>query len=153
MGIVKKLKSIFLIKSLTDSMDDQLYVLKLEMGKWYIGRTANVERRFQQHVEGVGAKWTGLHKPISIEMTRPLLSEHDEDMTTLEYMIKYGIYNVRGGKWCAVEFRPWQVREVERVVAHYKTSVFISEKMRNMGNFFSDMWSSLKTELYYLTMV
>jgi predicted GIY-YIG superfamily endonuclease len=98
-------------------MEDQLYVLKLDAGKWYIGRTANVERRFQQHCDGTGAKWTGLHRPISIELSRPLLSEEDEDRTTRDYMVKYGIYNVRGGQYCAVELKKWNIKQIHNDIA------------------------------------
>ena len=116
-------------------MEDQLYVLKLEAGKWYIGRTANVERRFQQHLSGTGAKWTGLHKPISIEMTRPLLSEEDEDRTTREYMVKYGIYNVRGGKYCAVEPRPWHIRQAKNDIAADRFKYNVAETSKKMREF------------------
>ena len=76
---------------------DVLYVLRLQNEKWYIGRTSNLERRFTQHMNGTGAKWTVLHVPINIHESRPLVSDEDEDLVTLEYMKQYGIYNVRGG--------------------------------------------------------
>jgi len=113
-------------------MEDQLYVLKLEAGKWYIGRTANVERRFQQHLDGTGAKWTGLHKPISIEMTRPLLSEEDEDHTTRQYMVKYGIYNVRGGKYCSVEFKSFNIKGIHNDIAADKFKYNVEETSRKI---------------------
>ena len=62
---------------------DVLYVLRLRNDKWYIGRTSNLERRFEQHMNGDGAKWTSLHKPINIHESRPLVSDEDEDLVTL----------------------------------------------------------------------
>ena len=93
---------------------DVLYVLRLQNEKWYIGRSSNLERRFTQHMDGTGAKWTVLHVPINIHESRPLVSDEDEDLFTLEYMKQYGIYNVRGGSFCAVEFRPWHVKEIKK---------------------------------------
>lgn len=82
---------------------DYLYVLKLEKGKWYIGKSANVERRYEQHLTGKGAKWTQLHKPVQLVLKRPLRSSRDEDITTQQYIDMYGANNVRGGSYCQVE--------------------------------------------------
>ena len=95
---------------------DVLYVLRLHNDKWYIGRTSNLERRFTQHMNGTGAKWTVLHAPINIHESRPLVSDEDEDLVTLEYMKQYGIYNVRGGQFCAVELKPWHVKEIKKLL-------------------------------------
>ena len=93
---------------------DVLYVLRLHNDKWYIGRSSNLERRFEQHMKGEGAKWTSLHQAINIHESRPLVSDEDEDLLTLEYMKQYGIYNVRGGQFCAVELKPWHVKEIKK---------------------------------------
>jgi len=82
---------------------EYLYVLKLEKNKWYIGKSANVERRYEQHLKGEGARWTYLHRPIEIILKRPLKDDKDEDNTTQEYIRKYGSENVRGGSYCQVE--------------------------------------------------
>lgn len=91
---------------------DKIYVLRLHNDKWYIGRTSNVERRFEQHMNGDGAKWTFLHKPINIHEIREIKSDNDEDTITREYMKEFGIYNVRGGSYCAVEFKPWHIQKI-----------------------------------------
>ena len=124
-------------------MEDQLYVLKLDAGKWYIGRTANVERRFQQHRDGTGAKWTGLHRPISIELSRPLLSEEDEDRTTRDYMVKYGIYNVRGGKYCAVELKSWNIQQIHTDIAVDKFVENINAASRKIRAIPGNVWNEI----------
>ena len=93
---------------------DVLYVLRLHNEKWYIGRSSNLERRFEQHMNGTGAKWTSLHQAINIHESRPLVNDEDEDILTLEYMKQYGIYNVRGGQFCAVELKPWHVKDIKK---------------------------------------
>lgn len=92
---------------------DVIYVLRLRNDKWYVGRTSSVERRYEQHVKGEGSKWTFLHQPLNIHETRELKSDDDEDLVTLEYMERFGIYNVRGGRFCAVELKPWNMKEIK----------------------------------------
>jgi cellular nucleic acid-binding protein len=76
-----------------------VYVLRLSSGKFYVGKTDNVDRRFQQHVSGSGPSWTRKYKPIAIEKTIRNASPFEEDKETKEYMNKYGIDNVRGGTY------------------------------------------------------
>jgi len=79
-----------------------IYVLKLEDAKWYIGYAPNLPNRLQQHYAGEGAKWTKLHKPITLVRMIKVLYEDarkEEDRITLEYFDKYGLA-VRGGSWC-----------------------------------------------------
>jgi predicted GIY-YIG superfamily endonuclease len=80
-------------------MTTTIYVLRLRGGKYYVGKTDNVEKRFQQHVNGSGASWTRKHKPIAIERIIKNASAFDEDKVTKEYMAKHGLDNVRGGTY------------------------------------------------------
>jgi predicted GIY-YIG superfamily endonuclease len=44
-----------------------IYILKLEGGKYYVGKTNNVDQRLQQHFDGTfGSAWTRLHRPIAL---------------------------------------------------------------------------------------
>ena len=74
-----------------------IYVLRLKGGKYYVGKTDNIIKRYQQHLNGSGSSWTKKYKPISVEQIISNASPYDEDKYTLEYMGKYGISNVRGG--------------------------------------------------------
>lgn len=82
---------------------ETLYVLKLQSGKYYVGKSADVAQRFKQHLSGRGSAWTNLYKPVSILETRPITSIHDETNVTKDLMKKYGISNVRGGAYTAVD--------------------------------------------------
>jgi predicted GIY-YIG superfamily endonuclease len=77
-----------------------LYILQLEDDKWYVGKTDDVHKRFQQHLNGKGSIWTKQHTPNRIIETRPITSIHDETNVTKDLMKKYGIDNVRGGAYC-----------------------------------------------------
>ena len=41
-----------------------VYVLKLEGGGYYVGKSSNWRRRVQEHVDGCGSRWTQLHPPV-----------------------------------------------------------------------------------------
>jgi predicted GIY-YIG superfamily endonuclease len=81
---------------------ETLYILQLEDDKWYIGKSADVAKRFEAHKKGCGASWTKEYAPVRIAETRKITSAFDETNVTKEYMKKYGIDNVRGGAYTAV---------------------------------------------------
>jgi hypothetical protein len=81
-------------------MTTTVYVLRLSSGKYYVGKTDDVNHRFQQHLNGSGgASWRRKYRPIAIEKTIPNVSPFEEDKVTKEYMNIYGIDNVRGGSY------------------------------------------------------
>ena len=79
-----------------------VYVLHLECGKYYIGKSDNVNNRYFQHLNGSGSAWTRKYKPISLEKIIENVSSFEEDKITKEYMSKYGIDNVRGGSYVEI---------------------------------------------------
>ena len=81
----------------------RLYVLELENGKYYVGTTYNLQRRFQEHVDGEGSVWTQKYAPVAIERSVPVDGPLHEDRVTKELMLKYGIDNVRGGSYCSID--------------------------------------------------
>jgi len=78
---------------------EQIYVLQLANKKYYVGKTTDVMKRFNEHKSGNGSAWTKLHEPKKILECRPLINHHDENNVTKDYMKKYGIENVRGGAY------------------------------------------------------
>jgi hypothetical protein len=78
-------------------MTTNIYILKLENNKFYIGKTDNLEKRKEAHINGTASSWTKKYKPLSVEKIISNASPFDEDKYTIEYMNKYGIDNVRGG--------------------------------------------------------
>ena len=78
---------------------EQVYVLQLANNKYYVGKTTDVLKRFNEHKSGNGSAWTKLHAPKKILECRPLINNHDENNMTKDYMKKYGVENVRGGAY------------------------------------------------------
>ena len=83
--------------------DTYIYILKLKGGNYYVGKTDNVEKRFNEHILGYGSVWTKKYKPISIDKIIKNPSKYDEDRYVKEYMGKYGIDKVRGGTYVRIE--------------------------------------------------
>ena len=86
-----------------------LYLLELSGDKYYVGQTSDPEFRFNEHLSGKGAKWTRLHKPSCILLTRNISVGSAaeamlyENWMTFQYMEKFGWENVRGGDYLVVE--------------------------------------------------
>ena len=81
---------------------EQIYVLQCEKGKYYVGKTTDVMRRFEEHRSGKGSSWTNKYKPMKLLECKPMVTAHDENNTTKDLMKKYGIEHVRGGSYAQV---------------------------------------------------
>jgi cellular nucleic acid-binding protein len=84
-------------KIIQSSNNTNIYILKLENNKYYVGKSNDLEIRAKAHLNGTASTWTKKYKPISVEQVISNASPYDEDKYTIEYMGKYGIDNVRGG--------------------------------------------------------
>jgi len=85
-----------------------IYVLRLQQGKFYVGRTLKpVQERFQEHLDGgnMCSEWTKRYPPIEI-MNQTPGDGYDEDSETVRMMSKYGIENVRGGIYSQTKLSP-----------------------------------------------
>lgn len=80
-----------------------IYALKLENGKYYVGKTDNPQFRLENHFNLNGSEWTKIHKPLKLLELIPNCDNYDEDKYTRKYMDKYGINNVRGGSFVSVK--------------------------------------------------
>jgi len=87
-----------------------IYVLLLDKGKYYIGKSNDVFKRCVEHFEGSGSSWTKKYKPLKLEKTIENVSPFEEDKITKEYMLKYGIENVRGGTYTQIELTESQIK-------------------------------------------
>ena len=95
-------------------MTTNIYILKLENDKWYIGKSDNPQQRYLSHINGAGSAWTSRHKPIELFKVFENLSPFDEDKYTKEYMSLYGIENVRGGTYVTLELSQSQKNFIQK---------------------------------------
>ena len=121
----------------------QIYVLKLEHGKYYIGKSADAVKRYQEHLAGAGSSWTRLHNPVSLLETRPERSPLDEDTVTKEYMFKYGIDNVRGGSYVTTELSAAQHTALQ---TEFRSARGLCTRCGNAGHFVKDCYAHVEEE-------
>ena len=64
-----------------------VYILLTERNTLYCGYTDNVEKRFKNHIEGIGAKYTKANKPLKIVWQKEF--ETKSEALKEEYRIKH----------------------------------------------------------------
>jgi len=115
-----------------------VYVLKLQGGKYYVGKTSDVQSRFREHLSGNGSAWTRKHKPISITKTISGVSAFEEDKVTKEYMSRYGIDKVRGGTYVQIDLDASQRDALQRELRGAKD---LCLQCGRSGHFISDCYA------------
>jgi predicted GIY-YIG superfamily endonuclease len=100
---------------------EQVYVLELRGGCWYVGKTTDVPRRVEEHRSGrgAGAQWTRLHPVVGLAWQSPLTSAADsaglETRMTAQWMLERGVQRVRGAGLCHA--RDYTVADAEMLVS------------------------------------
>ncbi len=94
-------------------MSTNIYILKLTKGKYYVGKSENPMKRYQEHLQGKGSSWTRKYKPVCVEKIISNASDFDEDKYVKEYMNKFGIENVRGGAYVSEELPNFQIEALK----------------------------------------
>lgn len=92
-------------KTKTAKSKGAVYVLELPGGKYYVGKSRDIERRQAQHVNGVGSAWTRAHGVIrSVPTTTRAMEDLEswERAETLHLAFVHGIDNVRGHRYTEV---------------------------------------------------
>ena len=77
-------------------VESVVYAIQLKDNHFYVGWSEKIEDRVVAHFSGDGAEFTKKYPPekiLDVRSGNKLL----EKLVTLEFMIKYGWENVRGG--------------------------------------------------------
>jgi predicted GIY-YIG superfamily endonuclease len=100
----------------------QLYVLKLQEDKYYVGISIDIKKRMKEHESrlGRGSEWTRKYPIVEKLYHRPLINEFEEDQEVKKLMAEYGIDNVRGGTYSMINIRPEQYNLLQREIWHAK---------------------------------
>jgi len=102
-----------------------IYVLELSSGKYYVGRTKNLEKRYKDHSSGKGCSYTKKYPPKKIEKAFYNMNPFDEDRYVIEYMFIYGIDNVRGGVYSMVNLSDGDRYNIKKRIWGASDSCFI----------------------------
>ena len=92
-----------------------IYILKLEEGKYYVGRTKDLNKRTIEHFKLNGSEWTKKYKPVEILSTH-IGDNFEEEKLTLTIMDKYGIDNVRGGSYCKISLTDSEKEKIQQII-------------------------------------
>jgi hypothetical protein len=106
-------------------MATKIYILQLEEGKYYVGKSNNIDKRISEHFSGKGSKWTQLYKPmkvLTIIDDSDLLAEEKHTYLTMD---KYGIDNVRGGSYTTVKLSEHDKKKISEFIHTMKNECYI----------------------------
>lgn len=79
-----------------------IYILECERGKYYVGKSNNIDNRLYTHKFYYGSAWTSKYRPVKVLKMLEDCDIYDEDKYTIMMMDKYGIDNVRGGSFTRI---------------------------------------------------
>lgn len=113
----------------------KIYVLKCLQNKYYVGKTTNFARRYDEHLSGSGSVWTKKYRPIDIAEVISDADKYDEDKYVWKYMEKYGIENVRGGSYSQVVLPPELVKCAQK---HIGSASDLCFRCNESGHFIQD---------------
>lgn len=105
-----------------------IYVLELEQGKYYIGKTTNPSFRLENHFNSNGSVWTKKYKPIKLFELIPNCDDYDEDKHTIKYMERFGINNVRGGSFCEIKLNENNIVTLNKMLKTASDQCYICGK-------------------------
>lgn len=111
-----------------------IYILRLNRGKYYVGKTYCPQKRLQDHFSNRGSVWTKKFKPIEPVEIIPDCDHFDEDKYTKKYMDKYGINNVRGGTFSSVKLQKEEIKFLEKSILSSKDHCFVCSKKGHFAN-------------------
>ena len=129
-----------------------IYVLALEEGKYYVGKTyKTIQERYAEHCCGYGSGWSKKYKPIKLLEAYDNCSDYDEDKYTKIYMAKYGIENVRGGAYCRIHMPCSQVKLLNREIWNAENKCLECGSKKHYVNRCPDFVEETKT--YYMEFI
>ena len=120
-----------------------VYILKLQDEKYYVGKTDNLDVRIKQHFDGCGCAWTNKYPPTEVIEKIENCDNFDEDKITKQYMARYGIENVRGASYSQIELN---VDIIEQITKEICSSLNLCFKCHRSSHYTSKCWAKTRLD-------
>jgi hypothetical protein len=75
-----------------------VYVLRLKDNRFYIAKTVNIKKCYQEHMNGTACEWTKKYQPLIMEKIIPNATDEMVGILVEEYTHKYGADHVQSDK-------------------------------------------------------
>ena len=113
------------LRSLNKRKKWNLYLLRLQDGRYYIGKSDISIQKLKKQIPRPNIEWTRRYLPLSIIDIRPLVRQFDEDFFVKECMKRYGIPFVRGGSYSDIMLSPNIIASLNLELKNQKDSPII----------------------------
>ena len=123
----------------------QVYVLKLENNKYFIGHTMDTKNIIKQ-IENYNIDWIIKHPFIKILKIYNNCDKFDVNKYTKKYMELYGIDNVRGGSYYHVELPDTILTQLEREFSISESGIYKVEKSSSSDEGIEDSFDKIEQE-------
>ena len=112
-----------------------IYILKLEQGKYYVGKTNDIDNRLDKHYNNTGSYWTTKYKPIDPPYAVYYnCDDFDEDKYTIQMMAKYGIDDVRGGSFTKIQLAVEEISLLTKMINNACNNCFNCHTNNHFAN-------------------
>ncbi len=117
---------------------ENIFVLELENGKFFIGKT-----KYQNIPQNINLKWVKENKILKVKEFYSSDDIFEENNVTKSYMLKYGIDNVRGGS-----YKNYELNDIEKIMLKNE----LQAVYKNDLDYYNDLLtiSSIKKEIKQL---
>ncbi len=126
-----------------------IYILLLEKGKYYVGKTNNFQNRIQQHVNKQACVWTKKYPYVDVYKSYTNCDTYDEDKYTLQMMSQFGIDNVRGGSFSNINLSCNTKRHIIHMIRSSENKCFNCGGNHFVSNCKDTLFSRIKKKFCF----
>jgi hypothetical protein len=95
-----------------------VFILQLADGKYYVGRSTDLDTAWITHTSGKGVAWTRKYAPMRITYSEDPANGIRENELTIRLIKIYGIDNVRGGSFSDEILSEGAINLIEGIIGH-----------------------------------
>lgn len=97
-------------------MKFDVYVLKLSDNKWFVSKTYDITKSYNDIMYNESCQWVKIYTPLYIHNIHYDVDESVEEEVLMEYIDRYSILNVRGGEYDDVVLSISQLNNISNII-------------------------------------